>query len=106
MFLLEPPPVTDFWSSLNAVGILNVGAGGLVTLFVIAFLRGWIFTRAHYRDIVSQRDRWEEAYWKEKAASDLKDQQNLELLEAARTMRHFIDAFPRPIIQEEEVRNR
>jgi hypothetical protein len=84
-------PITDFWGQINIVGLLNVGAGGLVTLFIIAFLRGWIFTRAHYNDIVEQRDRWEAAYWKEKEINTLKEQQNTEMVEVARVIKRFAE---------------
>jgi hypothetical protein len=97
----DPP---GFFEQISQVSVLNLGAGGLVALFIVGFLRGWIFTRAHYNDIVAQRDRWENAYWKEKEASTLQDRQKQELLEVARSMKSFMDAFPKAVMPEEEER--
>jgi hypothetical protein len=75
---------------LEQIGILDLGAGGVVVLGVVALLKGWLFTRAHYEDVVAQRDKWEAAYWKEKEASTLQDKLNAELLETAGMMRQFL----------------
>jgi hypothetical protein len=89
---------------LDTLPLGSLSESGVILLFVIGFLRGWIFTRAHYNDLKEQRDKWEEAYWKEKEAAGLQDKQADELLETARTMKHFIDAFPRAIAPEVEER--
>lgn len=86
-----------WWEQISNTGILNVGAGGLVALFILALMRGTLVPRKHVQDLIDQRDKWEEAYWKEKEAGGLQDKQNVELLETARTMKHFIEAFPRAI---------
>lgn len=92
-----------FWDALINPGTLgNIGAGGLLALFVVALLRGGLVTRAQYNDVLSQRDKWETAYWREKEAGQLQDTQNVELMETARTMKHFIEAFPRAITFEHE----
>jgi hypothetical protein len=91
------------WDAIISPDVLgNIGAGALLALFVIAILRGALVTRTQYNDLKDQRDRWESAYWKEKEASSLQDRQNDELMETARTMRHFMDAFPRPVVLERE----
>jgi hypothetical protein len=95
-------PSVNIFEQLGQVGILNVGAGGLVALVIVGFLRGWLFTRAHYNDLREQRDRWEAAYWKEKEAGTLSERQNQELLEVARTMTHFMESFPKAIMPDEE----
>jgi hypothetical protein len=81
----------DLFQGLQEITILNLGSGGLVVLVILGFLRGWIFTRAHYNDIVASRDRWEAAYWKEKETSALQDRQNAELLETARILKSFVE---------------
>jgi len=97
----------DVLDQLMTPGILgNLGAGGLLALFIITLLRGGLVTRRQYDDVMSQRDKWEAAYWKEKEASGLQDSQNSELLETARTMRHFIEAFPKAIVSEQEEASR
>lgn len=91
-----------WYDQVASVGILNVGAGGLVALFIIALMRGALVPRKHVQDLIDQRDKWESAYWKEKEAGGLQDKQNVELLETARTMKHFIEAFPRAITEIDE----
>jgi hypothetical protein len=91
------------WDAILNPDVLgNIGAGALLALFIIAILRGGLVTRTQYNDLKDQRDRWESAYWKEKEASALQDRQNDELMETARTMKYFMEAFPRPLAPERE----
>lgn len=101
---MMPPVGNEGESLLDGLGILdfgNISGYGIGVMCFLALLRGWIFTRAHYNDITSQRDKWEAAFWKSQEASALKDAQNIELLETARNMKHFMEAFPRATQSEE-----
>jgi hypothetical protein len=80
---------------LGNISIIDIVNGGVYIYVFVAFMRGWILTRAHYEDIISQRDRWEAAYWKEKEVSALKDQQNAALTEAAVALKEFVEATGR-----------
>lgn len=63
----------------------------------LAVLKGWLLTRAHYNDVVAQRDKFEEAFWRSEEAGRIKDQQVTELLEIGRATKHFMEAFPRAV---------
>ena len=78
--------------SLDALG--QVGASGLVVLFVILLLTGRIVPRSTLTDTQAERDSWRKAHEvSEKARAELAQSVH-DLLEHARTSDAFIRSLP------------
>lgn len=82
----------------------NISGYGIGVMCFIAVISGRLLTRAHYNDVVAQRDKYEAAFFKQQEANLLKDQQNSQLLETAHAMKSFMESFPRAVKAEEEGR--
>lgn len=75
----------------------TVGAGGLVSLFVIAVMRGKLVPRKTMEDVLKERDDWKAAHALSEQARLAAAGQVEELLEHARTTDAFIRALPAAI---------
>jgi hypothetical protein len=78
---------------MGAIPWGNLGAGGLVTLFVLLVLTGRIVTRAAYNDMLSQRDKFEQA-WKDSQTTIAERDARLDAnTEAMRALQQAFTAF-------------
>lgn len=81
---------------IEGLPVGQIGAGGLVTAFVLAVLLGRLVPRRTLEDILHDRDEWRAAHRISEAARAEGQQQVNELLEHARTTDAFIRALPHP----------
>lgn len=72
LYLVSGDPLLDWISRAGAIGILS--------FVVIAFLRNWIVTGAHYKEVCIERDRALELVYKQAEIA----QRALEATEARR----------------------
>jgi hypothetical protein len=81
---------------IDGIPVLQVGAGGLVTLFVVAILVGRLVPRRTLDDISHDRDEWRTAHRISETARVEQSAQLTELLEHARTTDAVLRSLPRP----------
>lgn len=79
----------DPWAEfLSTLRLTDLGASGLVAITVLLILMGRLVPK-------SVADAWKDAYFKEKEAGQIKDQQVADLAAAARVSARALDALPR-----------
>lgn len=88
---------------IEGIPLGQVGAGGLVTAFVLAVLLGRLVPRRTLEDILRDRDEWRAAHKISETAREVSEharaegqKQVTELLEHARTTDAFIRSLPHP----------
>lgn len=81
---------------IEGLNLAQIGAGGLVTLFVLAILTGRLVPRRNLDDVVRDRDEWRAAHTISENARLEGQKQVNELLEHARTTDAFIRSLPHP----------
>lgn len=81
---------------LESLPVTELGAGSLVTAFVLAILWGRLVPRRTLEDVIKDRDEWREAHRISETARAEGQKQVDELLEHARTTDAFIRALPHP----------
>ncbi len=84
---------------IDGLPIAPIGAGGLLTLFVLAILTGRLVPRRNIEDVLHDRDEWRAAHRISESARAEQQAQVDELLEHARTtdavLRSIQGAAPR-----------
>lgn len=78
---------------LEGVPIGDIGLGGLVVMFVLAILRGWLIPQATHDRMLADRDQWREAAQKNSATIAEQTKQITELMEAGRTALHVAESL-------------
>lgn len=63
---------------MGAIPWGNISAGGLLGFAILLLLTGRIVTRSVYRDMVTQRDKWEQAWKDSQAARDARQEAKLD----------------------------
>ena len=78
---------------LEGVPIGDIGLGGLVVMFVLAILRGWLIPQAMFDRMLADRDQWREAAQTNSATIAEQSKQITELMEAGRTAVHLAESL-------------
>lgn len=80
----------------EGLSVADLGPVGLITLAIVLILFGRLIPRSTYRDLMTDRDYWREAYHLAEKARAEQANQVTELLEHARFTADFIRAMPHP----------
>jgi len=95
----------DPWASiLQSVNAERVAYAALLSLAIIALLRGWIVPRSTVNDIrvdrdkrltdlIEEKNQWRKAYEVSESAREKESETNRELLENSRTTASFIQSL-------------
>lgn len=70
---------------LDWAALPTLSAGGLLAIFVLSILRGWLKPKADLDRMERDRDHWREAHTTVTAALTVLSQQNTQLLDGSRT---------------------
>lgn len=87
---------------LEGVPIGDIGLGGLVVMFVLAILRGWLIPQATHDRMLADRDQWREAAQKNSATIAEQTRQITELMEASRTALHVAESLHNVVLPPRE----
>lgn len=94
----------DFLAFLNNPDVNRVALGGLVTIMVLALLRGWVVPRSVLVDrmgdkdaqislLAKERDDWKAAYDKGELSRQELVRQNSDLIEAGQTTNRLMESL-------------
>lgn len=87
----------------TGIGAVDVGAGGLVFLFVLSILRGWIVPRSVLDDVRADRDvrlaaeRADKEHWR--SVAETSTEQVKTLLSVTQVTTQVLQSLPAPVAE-------